>query len=106
MRIANLAALMMAGVMSLSGALAMAEEVAGRPVDKGMGFQRAVTEVARDIQWLDNFLLYIIAAITIFVTLLMLYVAFRFNRRANPTPATFTHNPQLEVAWTAIPVMM
>lgn len=106
MRIANLSAWMMAGVMSLSGSLAMAGEVAGRPVDKAMGFQRPVTEVARDILWLDNFLLIIITAISVFVTLLMLIVIVRFNKRANPKPATFTHNPALEVAWTAVPVLI
>jgi len=106
MRIATLAAWTMAGAVSLSGSLAMASEVAGRPVDKAMGFQRAVTEVARDIQWLDHFLLIIITAISIFVTLLLLFVIVRFNKRANPKPATFTHNPELEVAWTAIPVLI
>ncbi len=106
MRIANLSAWMMAGVMSLSGAMAMAGEVAGRPVDKAMGFQRPVTEVARDIQWLDNFLLIIITAISVFVTVLMLIVIVRFNKRANPKPATFTHNAALEVGWTAVPVLI
>ena len=106
MRIATLSAWTMAGAVSLSGSLAMASEVAGRPVDKAMGFQRAVTEVARDIQWLDNFLLIIMTAVAVFVTALMLYVIVRFNKRANPKPATFTHNPGLEVAWTALPVLI
>ena len=106
MRIAKLSALMMAGAVSLSGSLAMAGEVAGRPVDKAMGFQRAVTEVARDIQWLDNFLLIIMGAVAAFVTLLLLIVIVRFNKRANPKPASFTHNAGLEVAWTAIPVLI
>jgi len=106
MRIADLSAWMMAGVVSLTGSLAMAGEVAGRPVDKGMGFQRAVTEVARDIQWMDNFLLIVMTAVAVFVTALMLIVIVRFNKRANPKPATFTHNPALEVAWTAVPVLI
>ena len=106
MRIANLWALTMAGVMFLSSSLVVAGEVAGRPVDGEMGFQRAVTEVARDIQWLDNFLNYISAAIVAFVTLLMLYVIVRYNKRVNPKPASFTHNARLEIAWTAIPVVI
>ena len=106
MRIAALSAWTMAGAVSLSGSLAMASEVAGRPVDQAMGFQRAVTEVARDIQWLDNFLLIIMTAVAVFVTALMLYVIVRFNKRANPKPATFTHNAGLEVAWTALPVLI
>ena len=110
MRIANLSVWVMAGVVFLSGALAglsaMAGEVAGRPVDREMGFQRAVTEVMHDIVWLDNFLLYIGGAIVLFVTLLMLFVIVRFNKRANPVPASFTHNAPLEIAWTAIPVLI
>ncbi|MFV2093508.1 MAG: cytochrome c oxidase subunit II transmembrane domain-containing protein [Hyphomicrobiales bacterium] len=105
MRIANLSALMMAGVTSLSGSPAMAGEVAGRPVDKAMGLQRPVTEVARDIQWMDNFLLYIMTAVAVLVTVLLLIVIVRFNKRANTKPATFTHNVGLEVAWTAVPVV-
>lgn len=107
MRIANLCAWAVAWIMALSGGLAnAADAVAGRPVDKGIGFQRPVTEVARDLQWLDNFLLIIITAITAFVTILLLIVIVRFNRKANPKPATFTHNAVLEVVWTAVPVLI
>jgi cytochrome c oxidase subunit II len=106
MRIANLSAWAMAGIISLSGSLAMAGEDPVRPVDKGINFQRPVTEVARDIQWMDDFLLIIITVITVFVTALLLIVIFRFNRKANPKPATFTHNATLEVVWTAIPVLI
>ena len=107
MRIANLVAWTMAGAWSLAGGLAQAaENVAGRPIDKGTGFQRAVTEVAHDIRWLDDFLMIIIVAISVFVTVLLLIVVVRFNKRANPTPASFTHNAVLEVAWTAVPVLI
>jgi len=30
----------------------------------------------------------------------------RFNKRANPTPARFSHNTPVEVAWTVIPVLI
>jgi cytochrome c oxidase subunit 2 len=36
----------------------------------------------------------------------LLAVIVRFNRRANPTPATFTHNSPLEVAWTVVPILI
>ncbi|MFN3527266.1 MAG: cytochrome c oxidase subunit II transmembrane domain-containing protein, partial [Paracoccus sp. (in: a-proteobacteria)] len=39
----------------------------GKPVARGMGFQPASTELARDQQWLDHFVLYIITAVTILV---------------------------------------
>ena len=107
MRIANLSAWIMAATLSFTGTLAMAEEhTAGRPVEKGTGFQHAVTEVARDIHWLDDFLLYIISGITLFVVVLLAIVILKFNKKANPKPATFTHNALIEVVWTAIPVLI
>lgn len=71
-----------------------------------MGFQPASTSIAEDLQWLDGFILYIITAIVIFVTALLIYVMVRYNRRSNPVPARFTHNSPLEVAWTLIPVVI
>ncbi len=81
-------------------------ETVGRPVDKAMGFQPAVTELARDQQWLDGYLHILSAAIVIFVLLLIAVVILRYNRRANPKPATFSHNTPLEVAWTLVPVVI
>jgi len=80
--------------------------VVGRPVDKALGFQPASTELARELQWLDGFILYIITAITIFVTGLLIWSIVRYNRRANPKPATFTHNSPIEVAWTVLPIII
>jgi cytochrome c oxidase subunit 2 len=95
-------------VTSLLGGAAFAQslEVIGQPLAKGTSFQPAATELAEGIHKLDDMLLYIIAAITIFVTLLLIYVMFRFNTKSNPTPAKFTHNSPLEVAWTLIPVVI
>jgi cytochrome c oxidase subunit 2 len=81
-------------------------ETVGQPLPHGMGFQPAATSVARDLQGLDHMILYIITAITIFVTLLLLVVIVRFNARANPTPRKFTHNTPLEIAWTLLPVLV
>ena len=106
MRIANLCAWTMASLLTLSGPLAMAEDVAGKPVPRGMGFQRAVTEVARDTEWLDDFLHLIAILISAFVMILMLIVIVRYNRRANSKPSSFTHNPVLEVTWTAVPALI
>jgi cytochrome c oxidase subunit 2 len=40
----------------------------GKPIPEGMGFQPAVTELARDLQWLDNMVNIIITIISLFVT--------------------------------------
>jgi cytochrome c oxidase subunit 2 len=81
-------------------------EIVGQPVDGLMGFQPAASEEARDLQWLDGMILYIITAIVIFVTGLLIYVIIRYNSKTNPTPARFTHNSPLEVAWTLVPIVV
>ncbi len=78
-------------------------EVIGKPIDGGINFQPPVTELARDIQWLDNFMLIIITMISVFVVVLLGIVIFRFNRKSNPEPANFTHHSTLEITWTLVP---
>jgi cytochrome c oxidase subunit 2 len=78
----------------------------GKPWPGGIDFQPAVTEVAHDLHWLDNFLLVIVTVISVFVTVLLAIVILRYNARSNPKPATFTHNSPLEVAWTGIPILI
>ena len=81
-------------------------ETVGKPVPMGTGFQPAATSIARDVQWLDGFLLVIITAITLFVVALLVFVIARYNRKSNPKPATFTHNSPLEIAWTLVPIVI
>ncbi len=80
--------------------------VIGKPEPRGVNFQPAATELARDQQWLDHFVLIIITVITIFVCLLLLAVILRYNSRSNPVPAKFTHNTPLEIGWTLVPVLI
>ena len=80
--------------------------IIGKPEQGAMGFQPAVTDLSRDIHWLDGMLLIIITAISLFVLALILIIVVRFNRRSNPEPATFTHNTPIEVAWTVIPIVI
>ena len=81
-------------------------EIIGVPVDRKMGFQPAVTELATDLQWLDGMILVIITVITLFVTGLILWVAYRYNAKRNPTPASFTHHTPVEIAWTIVPILI
>lgn len=89
-----------------SALLAQALETVGAPIPQGTGFQPAATELARELQWLDHMINIIIFGITALVTVLLLVIIVRFNRRANPTPARFTHNTPLEIAWTLVPVLI
>lgn len=98
------AGLIMAGSAATAQDVNQELEVLGAPVDGATGFQIAATKLARDLQWLDGMLLVIITAITLFVTGLIAWVIIRYNRKANPTPATFTHHSALEVTWTVVPI--
>lgn len=80
--------------------------VIGKPEPRGVNFQPAATELARDQQWLDHFVLIIIGVVTVVVCALLLFAILRFNKRANPVPARFTHNTPLEIAWTLVPVLI
>ncbi len=96
----------MAAVVTLPARAQDNLEIIGRPEDGGLNFQPAATELARDIQWLDNLLLIIITAISLFVVLLLAICILRYNRKANPEPASFTHNSPIEVAWTVVPIVI
>lgn len=89
------------------GASAMANDLLGQPTPGGIDLQPGVTPLRHDAIFFHNvILLPIITAITIFVLILLAWVMIKFNKRANPVPAKFTHNTTLEVAWTLIPVLI
>jgi cytochrome c oxidase subunit II len=72
-----------------------------------IGFQKGVTDVAREIHWFhDDLLMPIITLISLFVLALLAYVIWKFNEKAHPTPTKTTHNTLIEVAWTIIPVII
>lgn len=103
-----------AAVLPIFSAMATAQQqdgleglpVRGVPHQAGLGFQPASSAQAFDQQWLDHYVLIIIAAVTALVCALLLWCIFRFNRRANPEPARFTHNTPLEITWTLVPVLI
>lgn len=92
----------MAGAQDLPADL----PVIGAPVQGGINYQPAVTEVARDMHWLSNMVHGIMIVIVLFVTALLLIVIFRFNHKKNPVAASFTHNTRIEIAWTLVPVVI
>ncbi|SDY76658.1 cytochrome c oxidase subunit II [Citreimonas salinaria] len=96
----------LAGLIAGAPAFAQDLPIIGTPVQGGLNFQPAATELARDMQWLDGLLVIIISVITLLVTGLLAFAIVRYNRRSNPTPSRFTHNSPLEIAWTLGPIMV
>ncbi len=78
----------------------------GIPMPWGMWLQHPATEISTRVYNFHNLLLAIITLIVIFVFALLVIVAVRFNKRANPVPATFTHHVKLEIIWTVVPCII
>lgn len=103
---ARLLSLSVAAATTLSALPAMAQDALGKPTPGAIGFQEAATGQAAQIHSFDALLHWVSFAIVVFVTVLLLYCAFKFSAKKNPTPARFTHNAALEVAWTGIPILI
>ena len=78
----------------------------GQPSPWEFGLQQSASPVMDDIVWFHDFLLWVIAAIALFVLALLVIVMVRFNARANPMPSRTTHNTFIEVIWTVVPVII
>ncbi len=71
-----------------------------------IGLQEPASPSALRIFEFHDMLLYIIFSIAIFVLLLLVWVIIRYNAKANPQPAQFSHNVLIEVLWTVIPIVI
>ena len=78
----------------------------GQPSPWQLGAQLPASPVMEDIVWFHDFLLWLIAAIALFVLILLVYVCVKFNAGANPIPSRTTHNTLVEVLWTVVPVVI
>ncbi|MBX7249238.1 MAG: cytochrome c oxidase subunit II, partial [Caulobacteraceae bacterium] len=100
---AGLAAL---GVAMFS-AKAWAEDLVGQPTPGGIDLQPAASPLKQDaIAFHNHILLPIIVGISLFVLALLLWVIIRYNKRANPVPARWSHNTPIEIIWTVVPVLI
>ncbi len=80
--------------------------LAAQPEPWQWTFQPAATPVMENVTQFNNFLLYVVTIITLFVFGLMGYTMWRFRASANPTPSKTSHNTLIEVVWTIIPIVI
>ncbi|MBL0946666.1 cytochrome c oxidase subunit II [Brevundimonas sp.] len=86
---------------------AMAQELLGQPTPGGIGLQPAASKLKHDAIWFhDVILLPVITFITLLVLGLLIWVVVRYNKKANPVPARWSHNTLVEVIWTVLPVVI
>ncbi len=93
--------------MAMFTVQAQAADLLGQPTPGAIDLQPAASELKHDAIFFHNVILMpIITIITLFVLGLLIYCAVRFNRKANPVPARWSHNTLIEVIWTAAPVLI
>ncbi|KLE35994.1 cytochrome C oxidase subunit II [Aurantiacibacter luteus] len=83
------------------------EMIKGQPEAGAYGFQPQYSDNGRFGLWMhDAILMPIITIISFFVLGLLMWVVFRYNKRANQVPSKTSHNTLIEVIWTVLPVLI
>lgn len=95
-----------AAVVALACLLFASASFADQPRPWQMGFQDAATSIMEQIRWFEQYTLWFIVPITIFVLILLVVVAVKFRASANPVPSKTSHNTTIEVVWTLGPVLI
>ncbi|MGR4866633.1 cytochrome c oxidase subunit II [Caulobacter sp. LARHSG274] len=88
-------------------ALAKSAELLGQPTPGAIDLQQAASPLKHHAIWFHNLVLMpIITAITLLVLGLIVWIVIRYNAKANPVPAKFSHNTTVEIIWTIVPVII
>ncbi|HUH23904.1 MAG TPA: cytochrome c oxidase subunit II, partial [Brevundimonas sp.] len=86
---------------------AWAQDLLGQPTPGGINLQPAAAPLKHEaIFFHDWVLMPVITIITLLVLGLLIWIAVRYNKRANPVPAKWSHNTIIEVIWTVVPVLI
>ena len=81
--------------------------VQGVPVEYGLSFQEPATPIMeRAVGQFNVFILPLMAAVTVFVLVLLLWTCWRFRERDGHQPGNFTHNTRIEIIWTVVPILI
>jgi len=104
---AMIGGLIASSTLALLAAPAWAQDLLGQPTNGGIDLQPAASPLKHDAIWFHNVVLMpIITGICLLVLGLLLWIVVRYNKRANPTPARWSHNTLVEVVWTVLPVLI
>ena len=86
---------------------AWAQDVLGQPTPGAIDLQPAASPLKHEaIFFHDVVLMPVITVITLLVLGLLIWIAIRYNKKANPVPAKWSHNTVIEVIWTVVPVLI
>ncbi len=84
-----------------------AQDLMGQPTPGAIDLQPAASPLKHEAIWFHNVILMpIIVGICLLVLGLLAWIAIRYNEKANPVPAKWSHNTVVEIIWTVLPVMI
>jgi len=84
-----------------------ARPLVGQPTDGGLGLQPSASPLKVEATFFhDVILMPVITGITLLVLGLIIWICVRYNKKANPVPAKWSHNTLVEVIWTVLPVLI
>lgn len=79
---------------------------ADQPQPWQMGMQAPATPIMSQIEWFEQYTLWFVVPITLFVLALLIIVMVRFRASRNPVASRTSHHTLIEVAWTVCPVLI
>jgi cytochrome c oxidase subunit 2 len=85
---------------------ALSAENIGAAHPWGLNLREAFSPVMAEMVSFHNALIWLIVIISLFVLALLIIIVVKFNTKANPKASKTTHNTLIEIAWTAIPVLI
>ena len=91
---------------AISASLAAGSAFAAQPEPWQTRFQPAATAVMEQVTWFEQYTLWFIIPISVFVLILLAIVIVRFRASVNPQPSRTSHNTLIEVIWTVGPVVV
>jgi cytochrome c oxidase subunit 2 len=107
-----------AGMVLLAGHVALAQTAAApdptaaanayvnAPHNWQLWFPQAGSPMQAKIDWLMQYVLWIMTGVVVFVGILMGYAMIKFRAKAHPVPNYVTHNTLIEVIWVVVPTLI
>lgn len=95
------------GLAVFSATSALARPLVGQPTDGALGLQPSASPLKVEATFFhDVILMPVITGITLLVLGLLIWIVVRYNKKANPVPAKWSHNTLVEIVWTVLPVLI
>ncbi len=85
---------------------AAADAYVNAPHNWQMWFPKSGSPMQAQIDWLMQYVLWIMTGVVVFVGILMTYVFIKFRAKVHPVPNYVTHNTLIEVIWIVIPTLL